>query len=292
MNWLAIVNASSGGGRSRKQLRPVLDRIHKLSSQVVFTRHKGHARDLANHAGAFDGVVVVGGDGTLLEVLNGIDLLKQRLAIVATGRGNSLARDLSLFSPDAGCAAIESGNCRRIDLMQAVFDDSSGRRTLLLAASTVAVGYPAAVVRAAHAIRKLGGRSYAAATLGVRPVFQSLRISVDDDDAAETQLTGFLANNTRHLGSFLALPEACCHDGHFDVMPLRAGFIPQILHNASVLSRLRFYDPVKLMPMARVTLSWDRPQELMVDGELFPDVVSVQISVREAAAQCIRGDCT
>jgi diacylglycerol kinase family enzyme len=289
-NWLAIVNRHSGGIRSLRRLQPILDRVRQLASYTVFTEYKGHARALATQAGAFEGLLVVGGDGTLLEVLNGLDPLKQRLAIIPIGRGNSLARDLGLY-PLASCFnAIECGYSSCIDLMEASFEDSGGGQVRSLSASTIAVGYPAAVVRTAGArFGRFGVHCYAMAAACVRPETVEMRISGGEGGSVEKCLTGFVANNTRYLGNFLALPGARCHDGHFDVMEMRAGFIRQSVHNLSALSRLQFYNPVRLTAMTRVALTLKRPQELMVDGELFEDVISLQIGLRESAVDFVRG---
>jgi diacylglycerol kinase family enzyme len=110
-----------------------------------------------------------------------------------------------------------------------------------------------------------------------------MRISAGKDGPVEKRLTGFIANNTRHLANFLALPNASCHDGHFDVMEMHAGLIRQSIHNVSALSRLQFYNPVTLTPSRRVTVAFNHPQELMLDGELFADVVSLRVELRESA---------
>lgn len=291
MTWLAIVNRRSGGQRSSGQLQPILDRVQHLVSDTVFTEYRGHAGELAAQAGAFEGIVVVGGDGTLLEVLNGLGSLRQRLAIVPTGRGNSLARDLGVFPLNSSYEAIQSGRSCRVDLMEAIFEDSTGRQFRSLSASTVALGYPATVVRAAEArLRRLGVYGYAAATVCLRPAVERMRIVAENRGPVEKHLTGFIANNTRHLANFLALPHVCCHDGHFDVMEMHSGFFRQSMHNLSALSGLQFYNPSTLTPMTRVALTLDRPQELMLDGELYRDVISLRIGMRESAVDFTRGE--
>jgi len=160
----------------------------------------------------------------------------------------------------------------------------------LLSASTVALGYPAAVVRSAGArFRKLGAYAYAAAAACLRPAPTEMRVSEGDGPAGGRFLTGFIANNTRHLGNFLSLPAASCHDGHFDVMELHAGFLRQNVHNLSMLSGLQFYSPVTFASKTSTSLALSRSQELMVDGELFPGVTSLQIRLQASAAEFVCG---
>jgi diacylglycerol kinase family enzyme len=288
-NWLAIVNRRAGSLRSPARLETVISRLRILARETVFTEYSGHARELATRTADYDGIIVAGGDGTLLEVLNGFDGARQKLAILPVGRGNSMARDLGLYPLESAWGALEVGRSAPIDLMEAAFEHACGRQEKSLAASTIAFGYPVAVVRGAHArFRRLGVYCYAAAAAFLRPARGQVRISEEGHDFTEKRLTGFVANNTRHLANFVALPDASCRDGHFDVMEMSSGFFRQSLHNLSALSGLQFYNPVVLKPMTSLHLLLKHPQELMIDGELFADVISLQIRVRSSAVEFIQ----
>jgi len=257
---------------------------------MVFTEYPGHARQLAIEAGEFDGIAVVGGDGTLLEVLNGCLHREQRLAIIPTGRGNSLARDLGLYPPALSFEAIRSDRSLRIDLMDVFYRETGGGWRRLLSASTVAVGYPAAVVRSAGGrFRRFGTLGYAAAAACLRPASTEMRVVEGAGSPGRKLLTGFIASNTRHLGNFLSLPRASCHDGHFDVMELHSGFLRQTVHNLSMLSGLQFYSPATFATKTKTALALSRSQELMVDGELIAGVTSLRIRVQASAMEFVCG---
>jgi diacylglycerol kinase family enzyme len=278
-DWMAIVNRHAGGGRDRKS---ILDGVRSFADTVAFTAYPGHATDMARRAGNFRGLVVVGGDGTLLEVLNGIDLRRQTLAIVPTGRGNSLARDLGLYPAVRGIRALASERTLSIDLMEVGFEDGAGGRHRSLSASIVAAGYPAAVAtEAARRFLFLGKYGYAAAAALLPPVKTAMYIS---GDSVCAQLTGFIASNTQHQANFVLLPRASCRDGLFDVMELRATYFAQLAHNLSALSRLGFYNPVAPRQTADISVRLERPQPLMIDGELHPDVTAFQIRLLPSAA--------
>src|SRR6185436_15950321 len=92
-----------------------------------------------------DGLAVFGGDGTVAEVVNGMDLDGQRLLLLAGGTGNGLARDLGLTSIDMAIEAANASRIQQLDLIQVSFQTDSKSYTRL-AISTASVGYAAEVV--------------------------------------------------------------------------------------------------------------------------------------------------
>eukprot|EP00897_Mesotaenium_endlicherianum_P006338 jgi/Mesen1/5732/ME000029S05043 len=83
---LVLVNPYGGkrqGAATWKEVAPIFDRAG-VHTEVVTTQRAGHAFEVANQASdaelaAWDGIVVVGGDGIFNEVLNGL-ALKRHLA--------------------------------------------------------------------------------------------------------------------------------------------------------------------------------------------------------------------
>jgi diacylglycerol kinase family enzyme len=91
---------------------------------VEHTRHRGHARELAEAAGA-ELVMVLGGDGAVNEAVNGImtrpDGARPLLAVIPGGGGNVLARALGLPGDTRAAIGrikdlIEAGRYRTIGL--------------------------------------------------------------------------------------------------------------------------------------------------------------------------------
>jgi diacylglycerol kinase family enzyme len=271
--WLAIVNPIAGGGRSR--VDDLVRRAGLLAERVVVTERPGHAADLAAGADGYAGILVAGGDGTVGEVLQGMDRGRQTLGVLPAGRGNSLARDLGVEP-------------QRIDLLQVTFEDAHGASRCVLAASTVAVGYPVAVAELANRrFRFLRHGGYAAAAAVTWPRGFAVRRGYESGGTATDRLTGLLANNTRHVANFLALPRASLRDGVFDVMELSRGFVGQSVHNLSAMARWS-YQPVRPIRASSARVVLDQPRTLLIDGELYPRVVSVHIRVRPSAVTCSR----
>lgn len=110
-----IVNPASKTGKGKKlwaELEPVL--VDKgVDYKVVFSKKAGHViklvRDLAGYTlaqspDAVLNLIVLGGDGTLNETLQGIsDFSKVRIGYIPTGSSNDMARDLGLSTDPVIC---------------------------------------------------------------------------------------------------------------------------------------------------------------------------------------------
>lgn len=99
-----IVNAVSRTGKGKKiwgRLETEL-KGQKIPYQAYLTKYQGHAGELARklttgHKEEMISLVVVGGDGTANEVVNGIrDFEKVRFGYIPVGSGNDLGRGLGL----------------------------------------------------------------------------------------------------------------------------------------------------------------------------------------------------
>ena len=98
-----IVNYTGGSGKAKK----TWDRVHFLLKQkginyiAYVTKYTGHATELAKRISELEEedirLVVVGGDGTINEVLNGItDFSRIRFGLIPTGSGNDFARGMGI----------------------------------------------------------------------------------------------------------------------------------------------------------------------------------------------------
>lgn len=287
--WLAIVNPKAGFQRSENWQQSIQDDIRrKTGADVVFTQYPGHASELASASGA-DGLIVFGGDGTVAEVVNGMDLPRQRILILAGGTGNGLARDLGLHSFADGFTALNAGRLRRLDLIR-VTALAHGQTFSRLAISTVSVGYAAETVALANRrFKSLGELCYPlAATLqAARQQEFAATVQLDENQPEERLLSNIMVNNTRHAGNFSAFRHADPGDGRLEVLLARAGFTAQFLHNLAVLSRSYFYSTAAECSVRSLMLTIPTPQRLMIDGELYNNVSRLHCEVLPGALQCV-----
>lgn len=103
-----IVNLSGGGGRAKRTWRKIKEAIKEyedgiddtIDYKAYLTKYAGHATEIASKLSAkiktkdpdSNIIAVVGGDGTINEVLNGMDFKKMSLAVIPTGSGNDFVR--------------------------------------------------------------------------------------------------------------------------------------------------------------------------------------------------------
>ena len=288
MRWLAIANPAAGRAHEAVRLLEQLRSMQDVSATIAETRQPGDATRLARSAEQFDGVIAIGGDGTVAEVLQGLDLSSKRLAVLPAGHGNCLARDLGLAEPALALAALRHGVTRPLDLMQVVATHDDGRHTHRVCASTLAFGYVTEVVMCGRQrMARFGRYAYAAAALVVVPRRFRARVAGAASNGADCEYTGLVINNTAHLANFRGFPEATLTDGRLDVMELACGWPRQLLHNAAVLAGSRRCGPASMRQVAAESVELAEARVLMADGELLPRVTAVAATCLPGAVNCI-----
>ena len=150
-----IVNLNSRTGKARKiweELRQELDRREVLYI-LHETKYAGHAieisRRLVKSAEDTVKIIVLGGDGTFNEVINGArDYEKIEIGYIPTGSGNDLARGLGLSSdPMENLNRIlDSKEYTQMDLGCISWDDGESKKFFAVSAG---VGVDADVCRRA-----------------------------------------------------------------------------------------------------------------------------------------------
>lgn len=127
---LVILNPRSGRGRSSKVFHNVVEPIFKLAGfkmEVVKTSSAGHARKLASSVDFStcpDGIICVGGDGIVNEVLNGLlsrdnqkEAISVPIGIIPAGSDNSLVWTvLGVRDPISAAIAIVKGGLTATDV--------------------------------------------------------------------------------------------------------------------------------------------------------------------------------
>lgn len=279
-DWVAIVNPRSGGRAMPNALERRLDRI---VGRVLVSERAGHVDALVRSCPDAAGIVVVGGDGTLFEVLQACNRSCQKIALIPAGRGNSLAKDLEIANMDDGVDCLTHGIDRAIDVLDVTLRHEDGGVWRGVSASNLAIGYPAEVARVAGRWRRLGAASYAVAALAVTPAMLHPRVQSDDERQTSASMTGLVISNSRYVGPFLGFPSSSLFDGVCHTIEMRAGRIRQTLHNLSSLTGLGFYEPGVRKDVRSISIELDVPALLKIDGEVRTGVREIHVRLERAA---------
>jgi diacylglycerol kinase family enzyme len=273
-----------------ERAREFFSALTSAVGEVRYTRASGDATRLAADAHDYDGLVAVGGDGTVAEVLTGMDRDTQYLALVPTGTGNCLARQLGIRSVPAALVAIQRGRMERADLIEVRLRCANGDVSVHWLGSTAGLGYASDVTALAKRhFARLRGYAYAVAATFVAPRLREIRLRVDAAPETVLRLTGVLANNTRHIGNACAFPGARLDDGLMDVFHFRSAWLRQCLHNVKMTTGLPVPGTPTSFRARTLHVRCDPPETVMLDGELVPEVCELELTCRPAAVSCIGG---
>ena len=120
MKLLLISNPTAGTNRAGL-LQEVIDPLAAMFDEIVIrqTKQALDALQFAEESSDFDALVVIGGDGTVFEVINGIAKLEKRpiLGIIPGGTCNDFARTLGLpMVPRLAAEMIATQQIVEVDL--------------------------------------------------------------------------------------------------------------------------------------------------------------------------------
>ena len=171
-------------------------------------------------------LVVVGGDGSVNEVVNGIaDADDVEIAVIPRGTGWDFARSLGI--PRTLNAAVEvalTGDVREIDLGLVAYRTWAGMEARAHFANVGSAGISGAIAKRANETSKaLGGKiSYYWATLAAFARWQTgeMRVSVDDEIRGGKIIDVVVANGRCFGGGMKICPDAEPDDGLFDVLTI------------------------------------------------------------------------
>jgi diacylglycerol kinase (ATP) len=290
-----IINPISGAGRRRDvarrraELAASLIEQRRLDAEVFVTERQGHARLLAE-AALRRGVtlfVAWGGDGTVNEVASALVHSSASLAIVPSGSGNGLARELGIpFDPVAAFDVAVHG---RAELMDAGEIDGH------LFFNIAGFGLDARVAHrfAETGLERRGFARYlelaARELLTFRPV--EYTITTDGSSVRVLPLIVAIANSRQYGNGALIAPNARIDDGKLDVIVVSHRSPLAVLRHARRLfsGTLARVPGVSMTPAVTVNISSATSLVYHVDGEPHTGGRSVNARVRPAALRVMRG---
>jgi YegS/Rv2252/BmrU family lipid kinase len=295
--YLFIVNPIAGGGRGEAYLPHLKNKLHNcaLSNDIIITEYKEHAKDIAfQNQEHYNAIISVGGDGTLNEVINGIGLNHNGVAVglVPLGSGNDFAKTLkySGSANDVLDFLIDDGSSIEIDLGEAYYKEAG---TDVLQSrffiNGLGVGFDALVASLLKRHKYLTGLpAYMLAVVKSLWHYKNVEIKVTlnggEKNLFETQRQFFLiavGNGKYSGGGFMLNPAANPHDGFLDGCFVEGLTVPQIPIKIpkAINGTHASLKEASLLRFSDIKLELQTPYFVHIDGDVVSEKVT-ELSVR------------
>lgn len=268
-----IVNPVSGkrGKRGLKNLA-VVERVFKDAGKdylVHATATVGDGTEIARRltlAGE-NKLVVIGGDGTLHEVLNGIAEPSQcRLGLIPSGTGNDFAATLGIpLDAEKAARLVVEGKVKPVDYLEV-----GGVRCMNVGGTGIDVDV---LIRCQQGKFFKGKIKYMMSLLKSLSKFKGCKIEIEANGEKKTHnaLIAVACNGTRFGGGIRICPPAKVDDGKLDVLTVECLSKRQMIKAFMKLLRgkITTYPLTEHFLADRVRIIPETPQTVQLDGELY-----------------------
>jgi diacylglycerol kinase (ATP) len=283
-----ICNPASSGGRYEPE--ELHRELEGYELDWITTQGPGDATEAAREWR--DGLlIVVGGDGTISEVVNGLGRAGfpdgVKLAILPAGTGNDLAATLAIpEDPGEAEAVLRQNRVRTLDVVR-VRSAGVGEQFFINVA-TGGIGAEVSGAADGEMKKRWGKLSYLRATLEVAREYDAKEVTLTLDGAERTLRAANLAiGNCRYAGGgWLAAPRANPEDGLLDLVVIEDVGVQEVLKAApTVLAASDYLDKEGVFfARAREIRVESSPGslEFTVDGEIIGDEPAVFAVIPQA----------
>jgi YegS/Rv2252/BmrU family lipid kinase len=276
--FFAVINGAAGGGRCRSRFDRLRGRLEQsgMRLEAHLTSAPGHATELVGEAYASGRrrFLVVGGDGTSYEAVNGLFAHGGRpegvvVGMLPLGTGNSFLRDFGVTHEEAAIDALLRGRRRKVDVVRCEHEDG-----VLHYLNLLSIGFTARAGALTNAqFKPLGAAGYVAAVLlsVARLEYPTDPVRLDEGEVDRRPAAFLSFSNSKYTGGAMMMaPKADPTDGRVDV--IRVGTLPRLPFVATfpkIFSGTHVDRPeVEEAQVRRVEFLEPREQDVMVDGEI------------------------
>ena len=302
--WFVIVNPVARGGRGLDHLPQISKHLRDehILCEPVFTEHKFHATELTVTAvrEGYRRIIVVGGDGTLHEVVNGLFIQQEvrpdevLLAVVAVGSGNDWVRTFGISNRYRDAVrAISEGYSFLQDVGVVSYEESHYRQSRYIA-NVAGAGFDAFVIRRVTHLKKKGCNSRWRYTWClVRSFFRykstGMKVWVDDRLVYNNLLLSVAVGVCKYNGGGIQqLPAAVADDGMLDLSLVRPVHWWHVLFRFRYLFNGGIYRIRHILQErgSRIRIESSPEISVEVDGELLGET-PLEFSVRHKAIRIV-----
>lgn len=285
--WLAIVNPVAGKGNGLKHWPQISSLLLDAGIQVDprFTLHKFHATEIVVAAiiEGYRKIIIVGGDGTIHETINGLFIQQSvpstevTLSVIAVGTGNDWIRMFGIpRNYTEAIRAISEEHTFLQDVGRVTYFESQVSQTRYLA-NVGGIAYDAAVCADFNRLKERGYRGnwlYVRSAIKKAITYRCKKTTIKAD--GKQVFSGKLFTATIGIGKYTGggmsqTPYAIPDDGLFDLTIIpkmnRARLFIRFgtLYNDNIYNISR----VELYRAGQLDIHSDPPTRIELDGEIL-----------------------
>ena len=284
---MVIVNPVSGTGRQKRAQRMVEQHIdrQRYDHQIVYTKAHRHAIELSHQAvdDGYDVVVIVGGDGSINEVGQGLAGTNVRMGILPAGSGNGLCRSLGIpMNLRKAVEVLNQGHHRVIDTGLA-----NGKPFMNVAG----VGFDAYVANKFHKAKLRGLLKYIILIIRSLGEYkaQTYTLYADGRRIKRTAMLICFSNSSQYGNDALVAPRAVPDDGRLDAVILRRfPFINVFLLIYRLFRGTLDESPyIKTFKFKELKVIQERNEVAHLDGDPYDLGLEIDITIRPASLKVI-----
>jgi diacylglycerol kinase (ATP) len=284
---LFIVNPHSGT-RSKKGIYQLIQQnvsAQYFDYEIVFTKAKGHATELASQAAGeqLDYVIAVGGDGTMNEVARSLLYTSTTLGIIPVGSGNGLARHLNI--PMAAMSAVrllQEG--KRIKIDSCTLND-------MPFFCTAGTGFDAYIGKCFAVQKKRGFQTYVQTTLREFSNYQPelYKLEINNKVIEKKAFLVSFANASQYGNNAYIAPKASVTDGLLDICLLRPFSPVQALNLGVKLFNKTLHTSryIEIWQAEGTVLETFAPTPVHIDGEPCETANVLTVKVKPLSLQVL-----
>ena len=272
-----IVNPSAGG-KDGKKIKKALPKIEKYLYErgvdylIHMTKKPNQATEMTTSLiknGATD-IIVVGGDGTLHEVINGFsDFDRVNMGIIPCGTGNDFASAIGLpLDPIEALKLIVDGTPKYTDFMQ---------MPTVRGLNVIGMGIDVDVLKRYEALKKKTKFKYT--TCLVKTLFDfeysDFDCIMNDNKTHYRSFIACIANGNRYGGGIPICPVADPTDGSLDFLAVKEIKRIKIIGAFLKLKKGKILELEQSVHEKMTEIKIELPVEhytVNVDGELYEDI--------------------
>jgi len=269
--YYIVYNPKAGNGRGKK----VMDKVRSLlqRNSIPFTEgetlYRHHATLLTKQAieKGFQNIISIGGDGTILEVVNGMVGSEARLGIIPGGTGNDFIRALGIpNNPEKALEIILRCPPKQVDV--ATINDHCFM-------NVAGIGFDVEVLNNSHKFKKYlkGKLSYLIAVFFtvLRYKAQNVRVEIEGKILRRKILLISIGNGKFFGGGMKVLPHASVFDQLLDVCVISDVpkwkillLLPEFISGNHIKERFVEYFHAK-----KVKIETENPMQINIDGDII-----------------------